>query len=294
MTSRSMPIEVPTLLPGRFVAIAGRGEFFVRYAPHADPTAPVVLLLHGWTASSDLNFFTAYAELHQHATVIGIDHRGHGRGLRPDEPFSLEDCADDAAAVARELGAERVIAVGYSMGGPIAMLLARRHPELVAGLVLQATAMEWRATRRERVRWQVSRMFGPITRRFVRPRLVRLVFARRFPRRHVLRPHLGWMLAEWRRNDPWHMAQAARALSRFDARPWLASLGVPTVVVLTTRDQLVPPRKQRQLAETASADVIPLDGDHFVNVLQPAEFSAATTRAVRQVLVAPAAGLVAR
>ena len=289
-----MPIEVPALLPGRFVTIAGRGEFFVRYAPHADPTAPVVLLLHGWTASSDLNFFTAYAELHQRATVIGIDHRGHGRGLRPDEPFSLEDCADDAAAVARELGAERVIAVGYSMGGPIAMLLARRHPELVAGLVLQATAMEWRATRRERTRWQISRMFGPITRRFVRPRLVRLVFARRFPRRHVLRPHLGWMLAEWRRNDPWHMAQAARALSRFDARPWLASLGVPTVVVLTTRDQLVPPRKQRQLAETASAAVIPLDGDHFVNVLQPAEFSAATTRAVRQVLVAPAAGLVAR
>ena len=174
------------------------------------------------------------------------------------------------------------------------MLLARRHPELVAGLVLQATAMEWRATRRERTRWQISRMFGPITRRFVRPRLVRLVFARRFPRRHALRPHLGWMLAEWRRNDPWHMAQAARALSRFDARPWLASLGVPTVVVLTTRDQLVPPRKQRQLAETASADVIPLDGDHFVNVLQPAEFSVATTRAVRQVLVAPAAGLVAR
>ena len=289
-----MPIEVPALLPGRFVTIAGRGEFFVRYAPHADPTAPVVLLLHGWTASSDLNFFTAYAELHQHATVIGIDHRGHGRGLRPDEPFSLEDCADDAAAVARELGAEQVIAVGYSMGGPIAMLLARRHPELVAGLVLQATAMEWRATRRERTRWQISRMFGPITRRFVRPRLVRLVFARRFPRRHALRPHLGWMLAEWRRNDPWHMAQAARALSRFDARPWLASLGVPTVVVLTTRDQLVPPRKQRQLAETASAAVIPLDGDHFVNVLQPAEFSVATTRAVRQVLVAPAAGLVAR
>jgi pimeloyl-ACP methyl ester carboxylesterase len=289
-----MPIEVPALLPGRFVTIAGRGEFFVRYAPHDDPTAPVVLLLHGWTASSDLNFFTAYAELHQHATVIGIDHRGHGRGLRPDEPFSLEDCADDAAAVARELGAERVIAVGYSMGGPIAMLLARRHPELVAGLVLQATAMEWRATRRERTRWQISRMFGPITRRFVRPRLVRLVFERRFPRRHALRPHLGWMLAEWRRNDPWHMAQAARALSRFDARPWLASLGVPTVVVLTTRDQLVPPRKQRQLVETASAAVIPLDGDHFVNVLQPAEFSAATTRAVRQVLVAPAAGLIAR
>jgi pimeloyl-ACP methyl ester carboxylesterase len=294
MTSRNMTIDVPSLLPGRFVTIEERGEFFVRYAPHADPNAPVVLLLHGWTASSDLNFFTAYHELSQFATVIGIDHRGHGRGLRPDEPFRLEGCADDAAAVTRALGAQRVVAVGYSMGGPIAMLLARRHPDLVAGLVLQATAMEWRATRRERTRWHVSRALGPITRRFVRPRLVRLVFARRFPRRHALRAHLGWMLAEWRRNDPWHMAQAARAISRFDARPWLASLGVPAVVVLTTRDQLVPPRKQRLLAETASAAVIPLDGDHFVNVLQPAEFSAATSRAVRQVLGAPAVAQVAR
>ena len=293
MTTRDMPIEVPSLLPGRLVTIAGRGEFFVRYAPHSDATAPVVLLLHGWTASSDLNFFTAYRELSEFVTVIGIDHRGHGRGLRPDEPFSLEDCADDAAAVARELGAHQVIAVGYSMGGPIAMLVARRHPDLVAGLVLQATSMEWRATRRERTRWLVSRALGPITRPFVRPRVVRLVFSRRFPRRHVLRPYLGWMLAEWRRNDPWHIAQAARAISRFDARPWLASLGVPAVVVLTTRDQLVPPRKQRLLAETASAAVIPLDGDHFVNVLQPAEFSAATTRAVRQVVAVPADARVA-
>ncbi|NDA01493.1 MAG: alpha/beta fold hydrolase, partial [Acidimicrobiia bacterium] len=208
-----MTIDVPSLLPGRFITIAGRGEFFVRYAPHADATAPVVLLLHGWTASSDLNFFTAYHELSQFATVVGIDHRGHGRGLRPDEPFSLEDCADDAAAVARELGAQRVVAVGYSMGGPIAMLLARRHPDLVAGLVLQATAMEWRATRRERTRWQVSRALGPITRRFVRPRLVRLVFARRFPRRHALRSHLGWMLAEWRRESEAGGVEAHNAMA---------------------------------------------------------------------------------
>ncbi len=284
MMRRSMSIEVPPLVPARTVTVAGRGEFFVRYAPHADVAAPTVLLLHGWTSSSDLNFFTAYEELCSFASVIGIDHRGHGRGLRPDEPFTLEDCADDAAAVVRELGITPVVVVGYSMGGPIAMLLARRHPECVSGLVLQATAMEWRATRRERTRWHVSRALGPVTRRFVRPRMVRFVFSRRFPRRHSLRPFLGWMLAEWRRNDPWHMAQAARAISRFDARGWIATLGVPTAVVLTTRDQLVPPRKQRALAEAASAQVVALDGDHFVNVLRPDEFSAATCEAVRRVL----------
>lgn len=291
--SRRHDIIPPVLLPARLVTIPLRGEFFVRHHVHPDTNAPTVVLLHGWTASSDLNFFTAYQELSKFAHVIGIDHRGHGRGLRPDVNFSLEDCADDAAAVCAALGVQRVIAVGYSMGGPIAMLLARRHPQLVAGLVLQATAMEWRATARERSRFRVSRALGPITRRFVRPSTLRLVFARRISERHPLRAHLGWMLSEWRRNDPWHMAQAGRAIAAFDARTWVGALNVPMAVVLTTRDQLVAPRKQRQLAQATRAEVVALDGDHFVNVAKPAEFSAATLRAVQVVLrdrgVAPAA-----
>lgn len=276
-------IEAPALLPGRTVNVPGRGEFFIRHSQHADPAAMTVLLLHGWTASSDLNFFTAYDELAAHASVIGIDHRGHGRGLRPDVDFALEDCADDAAAVCKALGINSVVAVGYSMGGPIAMLLARRHPELVSGLVLQATALEWRATAGERARFNVSRWLGPVTRRFIRPSTIRFVFSRRVTRRHPLRKHLGWLISEWRRNDPWHMAQAGRAISKFDARPFAPSLRTPVCVVLTTKDQLVPPRKQRELAQATNAEVVPLDGDHFVNLGKPAEFSSATLRAVRQV-----------
>jgi len=65
--------------------------------------------------------------------------------------------------------------------------------------------------------------------------------------------------------------------------PQLGTLGIPVSVVLTTKDQLVAPRKQRALAEASRAHVVPLDGDHFVNVGKPDEFSAATLRAVRWV-----------
>jgi 3-oxoadipate enol-lactonase len=174
------------------------------------------------------------------------------------------------------------------------MLTARRHPNLVSGLVLQATAMEWRARRSERARFQISRVLGPVTRRFIRPSTIRFLFSRRIRRRHPLRPHLGWMMSEWRRNDPWHIAQAGRAIAKFDARPWVSTLNVPAIVVLTTNDQLVSPRKQRELAEASRATVIPLDGDHFVNIGKPAEFSAATARAVRAVLSSKAADQVAR
>jgi 3-oxoadipate enol-lactonase len=103
------------------INLPGRGEVFVRDSGGA-PADPAVLLLHGWTASADLNFFPVYARLAERYRVIALDLRGHGRGMRSTEPFSLEDCADDAAALLDQLGTEYVIVVGYSMGGPVGML----------------------------------------------------------------------------------------------------------------------------------------------------------------------------
>ena len=68
------------------------------------PGAPVVVLLHGWTATADLNWFACFRPLAEHYRVIALDHRGHGRGLRSAEPFRLEQCADDVAALARRAG----------------------------------------------------------------------------------------------------------------------------------------------------------------------------------------------
>ncbi|MCU1388444.1 MAG: putative hydrolase, partial [Ilumatobacteraceae bacterium] len=56
-------MKVPWLPPGHTAVLEGRGEVFYRYHQHADPTAPTLLLLHGWTASADLQFFTAYEAL---------------------------------------------------------------------------------------------------------------------------------------------------------------------------------------------------------------------------------------
>ena len=102
LTSMSQ-LRLPWLPEGRLVHVEGRGECFVRLHRHPDPGAPV-LLLHGWTASSDLQFFTAYEALAARFTFVGIDHRGHGRGLRSPDAFTLEDAADDAAAVVRRSG----------------------------------------------------------------------------------------------------------------------------------------------------------------------------------------------
>ncbi|MBA2626088.1 MAG: alpha/beta hydrolase, partial [Acidimicrobiia bacterium] len=104
----------PPLPPGRVVDVPGRGEIFVREAP-GPKGAPTVLLLHGWTASADLNWWRVYPSVPSIGSLLAIDHRGHGRGIRSDEPFSLEAAADDAAALLEHLGAGPAIVCGYSM-----------------------------------------------------------------------------------------------------------------------------------------------------------------------------------
>src|SRR5688572_28316008 len=124
----------PVLPSGRHIELAGRGTTFVREAPGPEG-APTVLLLHGWTANADLNWRTAFPALARSFRVIALDQRGHDRGIRDSRSFRLEDCADDAAALVTQLGIQRVIPVGYSMGGPVAQLLWQRHRDLVDGLV---------------------------------------------------------------------------------------------------------------------------------------------------------------
>ena len=132
-------LDPPPLPPGRLVPLPGRGTTFVRELA-GPPGAPTVILLHGWTVTADLNWFPSYGPLARRFRVLALDQRGHGRGLRSWRPFRLEDCADDVAALAQVTDTDRAIVIGYSMGGPVAQLVWRRHPELVEGLVLCATS----------------------------------------------------------------------------------------------------------------------------------------------------------
>lgn len=272
-------MTLPWLPEAAVVTLPGRGEIFVRHHRHEDRSAPTVCLLHGWTASADTQFFTAYEALAARWSIVTVDHRGHGRGLRTGEPFRLEDCADDAADVLRMLGVGPVVTVGYSMGGPISMLLRQRHRELVEAMVFAATAMEWRSTARDRLRWRLGRIVTPLVRHFVTPRTTRKVLTRIVGNTHRLAPYREWLVSEIRRNDPWAVAEAGRALSRFDARPFAAELSVPCAAVLTTSDRLVRPAKQRQLAKAADAEVFELAADHFAPLTHPAEFADVMVRA---------------
>lgn len=73
------------------------------------------------------------------ARAMVMDNRGTGESDKPPAPYSIEQMADDVAAVVEDAGTEPAIVVGASMGGYIAMTLTLRHPHLVRALVLVAT-----------------------------------------------------------------------------------------------------------------------------------------------------------
>lgn len=273
----------PPVPPGRLVMVPGRGEVFIR-EQDGPPGGPTILLNHGWTASADLNWFAVYGALRDVGRVIAIDHRGHGRGLRSEQTYTLEAVADDAAGMLEVLGVQKAIVVGYSMGGPISMLLWHRHPELVEGLVFEATALEWRASKRERWVWKgmsfVERFYRSGRASSILDRMLReVIFVQ--PKLDAYR---AWFKAELGRGDPKEIADAGRALGEYDARPFAATVDVPTAVVVTTKDRLVRPSKQRALAAAIpGARTFELAGDHDVCWLKGDAFAASTVQAVQSV-----------
>lgn len=254
------------LPPGRRIRLGRRGTSFYREVP-GPPGAPTLLLLHGWVASGGLNWFASFETLSRRFRVIAPDLRGHGRGIRSWQRFSLDDCADDVAALLGRVSSGPVIAVGYSMGGAVAQLLWRRHRDRVAGLVLCATGGTLVPKRRDRMVFTTAMTAVVETMRVgqlsaVVPRaLVNTVVQRARPARPRSLP--SWAALEMARHDWRMLMEAGLQLGRFDASSWLPEIDVPTAVVVTTQDRALGPMPQLQLARSIrGATIHAVDDGH--------------------------------
>lgn len=271
--------------PARSVGIAGRGAAAVwdcppepattgdQNAPHQRP----ILLLHGWNVDAPLNFDSALTALRRERRVVMFDQHGHGRGIRSDERFDLQNCAEDAVAVLDALQVEQAIVVGYSLGGSVAQFLARTHPDRIAGLVLAATADRFSETSSERAQFvaleagaRAMRRLpaGPRDKIFAR---ISAVACRRYP---------PWVLDTVRAADPITLLEAGSALGRFDSSSWSASLSMPCAAVVTSNDTVVDPVRQRRLAGRLGATtVIEVAADHDLPIRNDPRFADALVAA---------------
>lgn len=263
---------------GRMVELPGRGSAFVRVA--AGPAgAPTVLLLHGLMATADLNWSLAIPALAKRFSVVAPDLRGHGRGLRTRR-FRGEECADDLAAMLEELGTGPVVVVGYSLGGLVAQLFVQRHPRLVAGVVLCATASSFDVPTAKGWMRAVDGAARRLPEALRRAAMLALLAPR-----SADSDRGRWLMAEVRRHDTLALLDAAAEAARFDSASWLGCSTCPSAVIVTQDDRVVPPDAQRKLARILGRpSVYEIDGDHFVCIKQPEGFNAALVSACAGVL----------
>ena len=268
---------------GQRVALPGRGTTFVRSVDGPSGAKPVVLI-HGWVASGGLNWYRAFDPLGRHFRVIAPDMRGHARGIRSFRPFLLEDCADDIAALLSAMNIGPAVIVGYSMGGPVAQLLWRRHRDRVAGLVMVATsARPIRTDLASRVfvdfmgsaalagripeyaTWlprRVARTIGKSIGKSFGKSVGKNAGKRREARRATSLSN--WARAEMRRHNLRHLLEAGAELGRYDARSWIGEIDVPTAVIVTERDRAMPSALQLAMARSIPrASVHRLDSGHL-------------------------------
>lgn len=246
----AQPPGLPVPL-GRRVELPGRGTTFVREVP-GPPGAPTLVLLHGWMASGGINWYRVFEPARERFRVLAPDLRGHARGLRSSRRFRLSDCADDVAALLEQLGVRSAIFAGYSMGGPVAQLIWKRHRGLVDGLVLCATSHSFVPGIRERMIFSSLMAAAAGTTRIggLMTALPASLVKQWVPVSTRGRPDSlqRWAAAEMRRHD-WRMVlEAGHAIGQYDARRWIGTVDVPTAVLVTTRDRALVPTQQAKLA----------------------------------------------
>ncbi|HEX2573365.1 MAG TPA: alpha/beta fold hydrolase [Polyangia bacterium] len=96
---------------------------------------PPVLLLHGVTDNAE-TFADLLPRLSRSATVHAIDLPGHGLSDIPPTPLDLRGAAEVVRCYMDTVGTASAVVVGWSMGGGVALMLAREAPERVRALVL--------------------------------------------------------------------------------------------------------------------------------------------------------------
>ena len=205
-------------------------------------------------------------ELSRHWRVLRFDLPGHGGAPAHPAP-SVAELAARLLATLDMLGIDRFGYAGCSIGGAIGAELALRHPLRVGSLALVSASPRFGTADSFRQRGVVVRTNGldPIA-RATPERWFTPTFAAAQP------AIVDWAVQMVRTTDPGCYIAACEALAAFDVRSELARIGVPTLVLVGSDDQVTGPAEARTLVAgipDARLAVVP-GASHLVPVEQPA------------------------
>jgi len=241
-----------------------------------------IVLVHGW-ATSGRSLAALAASLAGFARVILPDLRGHGRSPPPPGPFSLDDHGGDVALLVRELGVERPLLAGWSLGAQVALAAAARleaHGIQVAGLALVAPTARFTSGEGYPHGLPPAQVEGLAARMRIHPaKALSRFFAACFAEGELPPPERERALAVLLSEPPDTGAAlgALDALAEGDQRGLAARLAAPALLLHGEKDAIVPPGASEALASAlASARRLTLPSAGHAPVLtRTAEVAAA-------------------
>lgn len=250
------PQQPPLELPGRTVFVNGV-ELFVRETGPVD--GPVMVLVHGWGDDSMVTFPRIAALLNDTFRIVMVDNRNNGKSDHVRGGYSVEDVANELNGVLDQLDITDATVFGFSMGGMTVQVLARTHPERVARVALSGTCA---ANRPLAVMPDALVRIGVGLLRaadrvagaeisWLRTRYLLSVGA-------VAPSEARWAYATFHGRDTDLYWASADAIAEFDSRPWVGGLSMPSMVIITTQDQLMLPASQQELADLLPNPVVHL------------------------------------
>ncbi len=248
--------------------------FRMNYRVSGRAGVPPLLLIHGFPLDSAM--WDAQLEgLADRAYVIAPDLRGHGQSDRPAGAYSMDQHADDLAALLEQLGVRKAVVAGLSMGGYVAFAFWRRHAERVAGLALvdtraNADTEEGRSNREAtigRVRERgVAALTEDMMPKLLSPENLNDAQVAGRVREMILRqPAEGMMTA------------LAAMRDREDSTPTLATITVPTYVIGGEHDLIAPAEVTVTMAKQIrdARSVLIMNAGHMAPVENPQEVNMA-------------------
>lgn len=245
----------------------------VRIAYSDQGSGPAVVFLHGFPLNRAM-WRPQTEALGSAGRLITIDLRGHGESDAPLWRYSVDQFADDVAAVLDHLGLTRATLVGLSMGGYVAFAFLRRHAARLTALFLTDTRATADTEEGRHGRYQMAQAAHTKGARTVADVMLPKLLA---PHTFHTKPDLVRQIRAMIESMP--VSGIAGDLMAMADRPdsvsLLPSITFPTLIIVGEEDQATPVADARFMAERipgARLEIIPQAG-HLPNLEQPRLFN---------------------
>jgi class 3 adenylate cyclase len=228
-----------------------------------------VLMIPGWISHLGMDWeeptWMRWCErMTVFSRLVRFDKRGTGLSDRPSGVPTLEERMEDARAVMDAVGLERAHVLGWSEGGPLAVLLAVSHPERVLSLTLYGTQACFH--RADDYPWGEPAFSFERELESIEQAWGTRALAEEFAPSGDERFARQWAAYQRAGASPSAAAALSRANWEIDVRPLLNAIRVPTLVLSRQGDPIGPPDAARYLADlTPGARFVELEGgDHVM------------------------------